>query len=62
LKVKKTANIRERSKFYLEEKVRYIVEQLTSALKHVHDKGVCHRDITASNIIINESSAKNFFF
>jgi len=38
-----------------EETVRHILEQLISALKHVHDKGVCHRDISATNIIINEN-------
>jgi len=46
----------EKNLSFIEEKVRDMVEQLTSALKHVHEKGVCHRDITASNIIINEST------
>lgn len=40
----------------LDEKiVKHIVEQLISALKHVHDNGVCHRDISATNILINQS-------
>jgi serine/threonine protein kinase len=42
-----------------EEKVRKIITDIVSALKHVHDKGVCHRDLTASNIIISpEGEAK----
>lgn len=44
----------------LEETVRHILEQVISALKHVHDKGVCHRDISATNILINESTPKLF--
>jgi serine/threonine protein kinase len=34
--------------------VKFILEQVVSAIKHFHDKGVCHRDLSASNILVNE--------
>lgn len=45
---------------FIEETMRPIIEQLVSAIKYIHEKGVCHRDIVPSNIIINEeSTSKN---
>jgi calcium/calmodulin-dependent protein kinase I len=38
-----------------EDKVKLIIEQVVSALKLIHDKGVCHRDLSASNILVNEN-------
>ena len=33
-----------------------IFKQLLSGLKHLHDKGVMHRDITPDNILLDEKN------
>lgn len=39
-----------------EQTMRGIVEQLVSAIKYLHEKGVSHRDVTPSNIIVSETN------
>jgi len=39
-----------------EDIMRTIIEQLVSAIKYIHEKGICHRDIVPSNIIINNET------
>lgn len=41
---------------YIEEKAKKIMANLLDAIHYLHKNGVCHRDITAQNIILNEET------
>ena len=35
-----------------------IVKQILSAIKHLHDHGICHRDLKLENIMLESSQFK----
>ncbi|CAD8207421.1 unnamed protein product [Paramecium pentaurelia] len=36
-----------------EDETRQIIKQLLTAIQHIHNKGICHRDIKPDNILVN---------
>jgi len=49
----------EKQKPFSEEEVQYIVKQVVEALKYLNEKGIVHRDLVISNLLINYESEED---
>ncbi len=46
---------------YTEKEIAYILNQLASGIKHLHDKGITHNDLKPSNILIKEVGENSIY-